>query len=338
MTTTIKDVARVAGVSPATVSRVLNNSPRVKKETEIKVKKAINELNYEINEPARTLRTATSNLIGVIGVNLNNKFLMDMLEKAEIFARKEGYNFLLGDSGKSLDKKIDYLQIMKQKNIDGIIIISSSWQENFLEKLEKSQIPAVIASGQMPNSSITCVSVNNRLAGFQVIEKLYQMGHDKIGIITGPKTDTISSQKRLQGVLDASEEFGLNIRENLIATGDFTFNSGFVGAQKLIRNNEGLSAIFAFDDRMAIGAIRGVESQKKSVPDDVSVMGFDNIEVAKFVSPSLSTVHQPCASLGKTAIELLLKKIEEENFSATNKFIDHEIVLRESTAPNNNLY
>lgn len=332
MATTIKDVARVAGVSPATVSRVLNNSSRVSRETETKVKNAISELNYEINEPARTLRTESSKLIGVIGVNLNNKFLMDVLEEAEFFARKNGYNFLLGDSGKNLNKKIDYLRIMKQKNIDGIIIISSGWKKDFLGKLEKSGIPAVIVSGHIRDFNIPGVGINNKKAAFQVMQKLYELGHKKIGIIAGPKNDKISSQKRLKGVLKASKKLKLNFSQSLKVYGDYTFTSGYSGAQKLLKKNKDLSAIFAFDDRMAIGAIRGIEALNVKVPKDISVIGFDNIEVSKFVKPSLSTVYQPCDRLGKTAIEILMQLIEQKKFNNLNKFIEHEILLRESTA------
>lgn len=328
---TIKDVARVAGVSPATVSRVLNNSSKVSELTELKVRKAINELNYQINEPARTLRTETSNLIGVIGAELNNNFLMGLLKEAEKFARKKGFNFLLGDSGKSVNKKIDYLQIMKQKNIDGIIIISSCWKNNFLQKIEENEIPAVIVSGHVNSDNITSVGINNKKAAYQVIKKLYELGHRNIGIITGPKNDKISSQKRLNGVKAACEKTGINLSPNLIVSGDYTLASGFSGAQKLIQTEEKLTAIFAFDDRMGVGAIRGVESLDKKVPEDISVIGFDNIEISKYIKPALSTVHQPRAKLGKTAIKSLISLIEGKELSFSSKFIEYDILLREST-------
>ncbi len=329
--TTIKDVARQADVSPATVSRVLNDSSKVREETRLKVVEAIKELEYEVNESARTLRTKTSRLIGVIGARLNNPFLMDLLQAAEAIARKEGFNLLLGDTGDSLLKKIDHLQIMKQKNVDGIIIISSSWQEDFLKELEKSPLPAIIASGHIRRKKISSTGINNRKAAEEVIEYLHENNHNKIGIIRGPLSDKISSEERLGGVKKAFKNLNICWREELCFAGDFSFESGYRGARELIKKEKDLTAIFAFDDRMAIGAMRGAESLGKSIPGDISVVGFDDIELSRFVKPSLTTVHQPCSRLGKAAMKLLISTIEGRSEENKHVQIEHELVKREST-------
>ncbi len=333
MGATIKDVARAARVSPATVSRVINDSARVSEDTAIRVRDAIERLDYEINDPARTLRTKTSRLIGVIGARLKNPFLMQLLQSAEKAARKENFNLLLGDTGDSLDKKIDYLQIMKQKNIDGIIVIGSNLEDDFLDRLQESEIPAVIASGQMEGSSLPGVSIDNEQAGAEVMEYLLELGHRDIGIISGPQFDMMSSSKRLSGALKALSAGGFDLSRENIHSGDYSFASGFRGAQYLLGENSSITALFAFDDRMAVGAMRGVRALGRNVPGDCAVVGFDNIEISRYIHPALTTVHQPCNELGRTAMELLLKIIKGDiDPKGKNRILEHELIIRDSTA------
>ncbi|WP_234985513.1 LacI family DNA-binding transcriptional regulator [Halarsenatibacter silvermanii] len=335
MNVTIKDVAREAGVSPATVSRVLNESSRVSEKTAARVKKTIDKLDYEVNVSARTLRTKTSKLIGVIGASITNPFLMKVLEGAEKRARELNFSLLLGDSGQSQQKKLDYLQIMKQKDIDGIVVISSEWHNNFFLELEKSGIPTVVASGHVEKFSFPGVGIKNSLASREVIEYLQELGHKKIGIIRGPLKDRISSSRRMAGVRAAFQDLGLNFDSDLIFIGDYTFDSGYSGALELLKKNSDMTALFAFDDRMAIGAMRGAEALGQKVPEDISVVGFDDIDLSRFVNPRLSTVKQPSSTIGRDSINLLLNVIKNgpgagiDNF----KYVEHELLIRNSTRP-----
>ncbi|SFL35942.1 LacI family DNA-binding transcriptional regulator [Halanaerobium salsuginis] len=330
MDVTMKDVAKLAGVSLSTVSRVLNDSSLVREETAHKVKKAVKKLDYQINDSARILRTNTSNLIGVIGAGMERPFLANLLKGIEAEAREKGFALIYGDSDGEFEKEQNYLNIMKQKKIDGIILITTNYYNDLLNIVKNYQIPVVFASGYISDPEIPCVTVDNVAAAYDVVDYLTRAGHKEIAFIKGPDLDLLASQERLRGVKLALRIAQLPYNSGRFIEGDFTFESGYSAAEKIMRKFPKITAIFAFNDEMAVGAIRYLKENGYQIPDDIAVVGFDGIELGKYTLPTLTTIEQSGYQLGLKSIELLDKIIAEEELEDNKVFIPHKLVVRES--------
>jgi DNA-binding LacI/PurR family transcriptional regulator len=337
MDVTMKDVAKLAGVSLSTVSRVLNDSSLVREETARKVKKAVDKLDYQINDSARILRTNTSNLIGVIGAGMERPFLANLLKGIEAEAREKGYALIYGDSDGEFEKEQNYLNIMKQKKIDGIILITTNYYNDLLTIVKNYQIPVVFASGYISDPEISCVTVDNVAGAYDIVEFLCQAGHKDIAFIKGPDLDLLASQERLRGVKLALRLSDIKYDPNRFIEGDFTFESGYSAAEKIVNNFPDVTAIFGFNDEMAVGAIRYLREHNIRVPEDISVVGFDGIELGKYIYPSLTTIEQSGYQLGLKSIEMLDKIINKEKIEDNKVFIPHKLVVRESTNKLNQL-
>ncbi|MFN2340209.1 MAG: LacI family DNA-binding transcriptional regulator [Halanaerobium sp.] len=337
MDVTMKDVAKLAGVSLSTVSRVLNDSSLVREETARKVQKAVEKLDYQINDSARILRTNTSNLIGVIGAGMERPFLANLLKGIEAEARERGYALIYGDSDGEFEKEQNYLNIMKQKKIDGIILITTNYYNDLLSIVKNYQIPVVFASGYISDPEISCVTVDNVAAAYDIVEFLCQAGHRDIAFIKGPDLDLLASQERLRGVKLALRLSNIEYNPNRFIEGDFTFESGYSAAKKIINKFPDVTAIFAFNDEMAVGVIRYLKEQNIKVPEDISVVGFDGIELGKYIDPALTTIKQSGYQLGLRSIEMLNKIINQEKIEDNKVFIPHQLVVRESTNKLNEL-
>ncbi|MFW5993888.1 MAG: LacI family DNA-binding transcriptional regulator [Halanaerobiaceae bacterium] len=331
MAVTIKDVANLAEVSPATVSRVINNSSLVKEETAVKVNEAIEKLNYQINESARVLRTKCSSLIGVIGAGMDNPFLMKLLKGVETSAKENGFNLIFGDSEGELEQELKYLNILNQRSVDGLIIITASIYNNLLEEIKNKGIPAVFASGYVNDNDIPCISVNNSRAAEDVIDYLYELGHRKFGIIRGTYSDLVTSGERIKGVKSSFQKNKIDFNSVPIYEGDFSFKSGSLAVKEILSRKPETTAIFCFDDKMAIGAIRGAEKLGYQIPEDLSIIGFDDIELASYVKPALTTVRQSGYEMGYQAMEFLKKVIEGEDPGKLKEFLPHKLQIRESS-------
>ncbi|KXS50149.1 MAG: LacI family transcriptional regulator, repressor for deo operon, udp, cdd, tsx, nupC, and nupG [Halanaerobium sp. 4-GBenrich] len=337
MDVTMKDVAKLAGVSLSTVSRVLNDSSLVREETAKKVEKAVEKLDYQINDSARILRTNTSNLIGVIGAGMERPFLANLLKGIEAEARERGFALIYGDSDGEFEKEQNYLNIMKQKKIDGIILITTNYYNDLLSIVKNYNIPVVFASGYISDPEISCVTVDNVAAAYDMVEFLCQAGHRDIAFIKGPDLDMLASQERLRGVKLALRLSNIKYESARIIEGDFTYESGYSAAQKILNKFPDVTAIFAFNDEMAVGAIRYLKEQGISIPEDISVVGFDGIDLGKYTSPALTTIKQSGYHLGLKSIEILNKIIKKGKIEDNKVFIPHELVVRESTNKLNEL-
>ncbi|WP_111571418.1 LacI family DNA-binding transcriptional regulator [Halanaerobium saccharolyticum] len=331
MDVTMKDVAKLAGVSLSTVSRVLNDSSLVREETARKVKKAVDKLDYQINDSARILRTNTSNLIGVIGAGMERPFLANLLKGIEAEARERGFALIYGDSDGELEKEQSYLNIMKQKKIDGIILITTNYYNDLLSIVKNYKIPVVFASGYINDPEISCVTVDNVAAAYDVVEYLCQVGHQDIAFIKGPDLDLLASQERLRGVKLALRLSDIEYDPKRFIEGDFTFESGYSAAKKIINKFPDVTAIFAFNDEMAVGVISYLKEHNIKVPEDISVVGFDGIELGKYIDPALTTIKQSGYQLGLRSIEILNRVINQEKIEDNKVFIPHKLVVREST-------
>lgn len=334
MGSTMKDVAKLAGVSPSTVSRVINNSSLVKKETAEKVLAAIKKLDYQVNDFARGLRTNDSGLIGVIGAGMENPFLAEMLKGIEAEALKYNYNIIFCESEGELEQELNYIKLLKQRKIAGLVIITANVYSKLVDVVKESKLPVIFTSGYIDDPELPCIGIDNVAAAYDAVNCLVQMGHQKIGIIRGPYSDVVTSGERSKGVKLAFKNNNIELEDEVIIEAEFTFESGYIAAQKLLDQRPDLTAIFSFNDEMAVGAIRSLEDRNKKVPDDISVMGFDNIEFSKYVRPSLSTVSQPAFEMGSQSIGILndLIRGNKNQLNKLKKLLPYKLVIRDSTS------
>lgn len=327
---TIKDVAKKAGVSTTTVSHVINETRFVEEETRLKVREAISALNYRVNVAARSLRAGKSQTIGLIIPDTANLFFADYSRKIEDFGFRAGYNVIICNTDNKADKELAYLEALVSKQVDGVILISSDNEPENLNILINRDIPFVIADREVTTDIADVVLLDNEQAGFDVTNYLLNLGHRQIGCITGPNKFSASNQ-RLDGFIRAHEQWGLPYYPELITAGKFTLSSGFSAFDWIWQNGNKPSALFVFSDMMAIGAINNAITKGLRVPQDISIVGFDNIEVAAAFSPSITTVDQPSETMAETIVELLIDRIMHKEAKKRRIVFRGSLIIREST-------
>lgn len=330
-TNTISDVARIAGVSTTTVSHVINKTRYVSEELVERVNRAVDELNYQPSNLARSLRTRSSGTIGIVIPDITNPFFAEVVRGIEDYCFKEGYSAFLCNSDGMPEKEYHYLNLLREKSVDGLVLVSSGDDQDSQEWLSKNDSPCVVIDRDVKIEGADAVLVDNRLGGYYAASHLVNLGHRSIGCITGPSQLTPSWQRR-QGYTEALTDNGLEVREDLIVTGDFRSGSGHAGVIQLMAAEKKPTAIFACNDIMAIGAIAAARELGLDVPGDISIVGFDDIALASLIVPQLTTVAQPKRLLGKTGAKLLLKKIRHETGQGKNVVLKPELIVRQSTA------
>lgn len=324
----ISDVAKMANVSTATVSRVLSNSGNVKKETAEKVLEAIKKLNYQPNLLARQLRRLETKTVLVVVPDITNTFFSKILRGIEQVAIENDYEVLLGDTGNSLEREKGYLDILRQKKADGMILLTARLESHLLEEISR-EFPVVLACEYLEGSDIPTVSIDNISSARKATEYLISLGHKRIGFLSGPM-DVILSRDRLKGFKQGMMQHDIAIEPNLIQEGDFSFESGFNLMTKLLALSEPPTAVFASSDEMAIGAIKAIKAKGLKVPDDISIVGFDDIKFASIFEPALTTVSQPMFEIGQKAMELLIKLIQKDKLEKSQYILEDQLVIRET--------
>lgn len=335
--TTIKDVAKLAGVSTATVSRVLSNPEIVSTDTRNKILSTIEETGYVTNTLARNLRSQKSYSVLVLVPNIANPFFAEILQGIELVAHQNKYRILFGDTQYDEERESAYAELVLNKQADGVISLGRA-MPSFTESIKKRNInlPIVMGCEFGEKDGPTTVCIDNAQAAFEACEHLIELGHKNIAFINGPKQSAISSE-RLSGYLKALNKHKLPHNDKAIVYGDFTMESGKTCVQKLIEENDAFSALFTANDEMAIGAIQGLSENNLSVPEDVSVVGFDDIPFAAFCTPTLTTIRQPRQAMGTKLMEILLAQINGEPSELTSKgrvILPHSLVKRDSSRSN----
>ncbi|RFU66631.1 LacI family DNA-binding transcriptional regulator [Peribacillus glennii] len=325
----IVDVAKKANVSTATVSRVISNSGTVKKDTTERVLKAIESLNYQPNILARQLRRSETKTILVVVPDITNTFFSKVLRGIESVAIDSGYQVLLGDTLNDAERESGYLNILRQKKADGMILLTAKVDGQVVEDIAK-QYPVVIACEYTEGSEIPTVSIDNVSSARKAAEHLITLGHRRIGTITGP-FDSVLGRDRLKGFQQAMAQHGIPLDSLLVQEGDFSFESGCNVMQKFLALGVPPTAIFAANDEMAIGAIKAIKSKGLKVPEDISVVGFDNIKFASIFEPALTTIAQPSYEIGQKAIELLIKLINKDELDKNQYILEDKLIVRESS-------
>lgn len=327
---TIRDVSKAAGVSIATVSRAISNPDKVSKSSLKKVNAAIKDLQYTPNMLSQRFRNKTANCIVVLVPDIANLFFTTVIKGIEKVAQKRGFSVLLGDTRDSSQREIEYINLVETKQADGIIQLRP-YAEND-SALPKQSVKAVNASG-CENTPYPSVRIDNDGAAQEVVKYLISMGHKRIGIISGLAKNPHTID-RIKGYKAALKEAGIDYDASIVTEGDFSFWSGMNAAEHFVKMAEEKrpTAIFCMNDEMAIGAIKGFREKGLSVPNDMSITGFDDLEFSRYCEPSLTTVSQPAEMIGIKSAELLFQLIDGESPSQTELVLPIEFVIRKSTA------
>jgi DNA-binding LacI/PurR family transcriptional regulator len=321
-------VARRARVSTATVSRVLNNTGLVKSTTRARVLKAIEELRYSPNLHARSLAGGTSRSIGVIVSNIGNPFFLDIYKAVEEGARAAGYELIMANTDYDADRLVNGVRLMIGRRVAGLAAIVSEMDAALIEELNGHRIPVVFYDVGSPRRNITNIRVNYRRGMEKLTSYLHSLGHRRIGFV-GHHASLGPVNERITGLRDAAARCaGLQVET---AADTDSFEGGRRAARTLLAIQPRLTALVCVNDVMAIGVLRELRERGLRVPDDVSVTGFDNIDLSQFAQPALTTVHIPRDQIGRTICACLMNRDTpplEHDF-----VVDPELVLRESTGP-----
>ncbi|MGJ7096395.1 LacI family DNA-binding transcriptional regulator [Vibrio hannami] len=325
---TIKDVSECAGVSQATVSRVVNGTSRVSHDKKLKVERAIKKLGYRPNSIAQALASSRTGSIGVVVPELGGMFYSDMLQGIEDQLRRFGYHLVVtaGDNDEEGQKQaIDFLV---SRRVDALILHTQHVSDDYLIELSKTGLPIAFVNRLVPELPDSCINLDNELGALMATRHLIDKGHKSIACITGPlyKAD---ARARLQGYRVALEEAGIEFRELLVVESGFTEDTGRAAMQKLLARNCKFTAVFACNDDMAFGAFEEMKKAQVSVPDDVSLIGFDNVPFARYLTPALTTVDFPIEQMSKEAVQLVLQKLMKKKTEVDFKF-SPSLVIRES--------
>ena len=322
---TIKDVAKVAGVSVATVSRVLNSNGYVNVDTKKRVDQAIEQLNYRPNDVARALFKGRSKMIALFVPDIMNPFFPELARAVEDITNKNGYTFVLCNTDDNLEKVLTYMDALQQKSVDGIIIVSSTITA---ESLKRINVP-VIALDRIFSSELSTVTVDNYQGARKATEYLIGLGCQRIAHISGP-INASNAKNRLQGYLDivSDEDWFL---PSYVASGSFNLQKAKDVAMELLMNHPELDGIFAANDVMGIGVMKAAESLGIHVPNDLSVIAFDGITLGEMATPSLTTMEQPIYDMGARASEMLIEQINDQTLARKNEAFSVQLVERQST-------
>ena len=330
---TIQDVAQLARVSTATVSRVLNGYEHVSPAVAEKVRRAVDELGYEPNQMAKSLRTLKTSRIVVTVPDIANPFFSHIIRGVEEAALAAGYTVLLGDVGFHGDSEEAYASLLRRKEADGLIFLGHTLPASLQNLIERKGASAPVVNGCefSDTVNVSSVHIDNACAAREVMDYLYGLGHRRIGIITGDMRSPIS-RDRLQGVHDSARAHG-HADQLTIATGDYSIESGAQVAIDLINATPRPTAIFCFSDDMAFGVLYALRGAGLTCPADMSLVGFDDARLSRFSAPALTTVRQPMREIGRRCVELLVDIMDNGATERVNLTLDHELVVRESTAP-----
>ena len=331
---TIRDVAREAGVSTATVSRVLGRPDVVSAETRASVTAAIDALGYMPNAAAKSLRTLRSGKILVTVPDIANPFFSLILQGIEGAALRAGYSVLLGDTQHDDQREQQYALMLQRREADGLIFLGHRLPKAAAELVRAQSrgevAPVVNGCEFSPSLHVPSVHIDNAKAAFEVIDHLCQLGHRRIGVVTGPMASPLS-RDRLKGVMARANQDRRRMTVS-VAGGDFSIESGIAAGDQLLAAPKVPTGIFCFNDEMAIGVLHSARQRGVQVPEDLSVVGFDDIRFAQYVDPPLTTIRQPMRELGEATVRLLMNILRGNVKDAVSVTLPHALIVRASTA------
>ncbi len=332
VTVTIYDVAREAGVSMATVSRVVNNNPNVKPQTRKKVLEAIERLGYRPNAVARGLASKKTTTVGVVIPDISNSIFAEVARGIEDIANMYHYNIILCNADKKKEKEIRVINTLLEKQVDGLLFMGGVVTEDHIQAFQTSAVPVVLCGTTDEAHSIPSVDIDHEKAAFDAVNVLIAGGHRDIAMISGTLQDPNNGFARYQGYRKALEAAGIAIRDEYVRVGNYRYESGIESTKYFLELDKRPTAIFSATDEMAIGAIHTIQDFGLKVPGDVAVISVDNIRMASMVRPQLTTVAQPMYDIGAVSMRLLTKLMNKESMGDTQVVLPHEIIQRNSVA------
>lgn len=325
---TVKEIAAAANVSVATVSRALQRPEIVSETTRQHIHEVVKRLGYTPNALARNLRTARTRLIVALLPDIANPFFSEVIRGIEQVAHESGYSVLLGETQSSLVREQAYADMVAARQADGIITMSHRVPAIPIQ----GRLPVVNACEYVKDAQISSVYVDNVAAAGAAVDYLVMLGHRDIAFIAGPPASPICVDRE-QGYRLALQRAELPARAELTVTGDFSIEAGERGIELLLSRGKTFTAVFCSNDEMAIGAMRALSTHGLRVPEDVSVVGFDDIRFARYMSPPLTTVAQPKNALGREAMSMMIELLNDAQVPPRKRVLSAELVVRGSTAP-----
>jgi len=332
MAATIKDIAEETGLGLATISSYINGG-HVREKNRVCIEEAIKKLHYEVNETARGLKTNRTKTIGVVIPELNNTFCAEVLTSMEDVLRRHSYATIICDCRTNQKLEKEAIDFLLRKRVDGIINMPVDTSGKNLEAFVDSGKPIILIDRRIRTMHCNSICVNNREAAENAIGEFLKNGHDRIGIIAGPE-GLYTADERLKGCLKKLKEAGIRQEDRFIYHGDHTIQSGIDGLKTLVKNCPDMTAVFATNYEMTMGAMIAVNELGIRIPQDLSFIGFDNLSFAKACTPSLTIVVQPTAEIGKKAAQMILKHLEEpkdekaKGAKEDGSYLRHDITLK----------
>ncbi len=333
--TTIYEVSKLAGCSLSSVSRVMNKHEHVSEKTKLKVMDAMEKLNYRPNFTARSLASNCSNSVGVLVSEISGPFYSDLLSGVENELSAANKHAIIISGQGNLQKEKDAIEFLIDRNCDALILSVDSVSDEYLIKLCDGSIPVILINRYIAEIEQNCIYIDNELGGYMATKHLLDSGHSEVAYISGLLTKA-DARDRLSGYKKALKEFHITFDETLLYKADYTTKGGREGMLTLLENNPKLTAVVCANDEMASAAMRVAREKKINIPDDCSIIGFDNVYFSEYLYPQLTTIENPVNKMARMAVRWVLKnKYKQSKITIQNLFAT-ELVLRESTQEHDN--
>lgn len=330
---TIRDVAKRAGVAPITVSRVINRSRNVSEATRARVQEAIDELGYVPNRLARSLRLKRTHTLALVVTDITNPFWTTVVRGVEDAAQDAGFNVILCNTDECEAKQEQYLDILLQKRVDGIVLVPARASAKLVDWIQRQTTPVVVLDRRVPSVRADVVRGDSEGGAYQLVRHLLSLGHRQIAVLSGPK-DVSTAADRVDGYCRALAEAGLEIRADWIRYGSFSQASGYEMAQQVLAASPRPTALFAINNFIAIGALRALRDAGLRVPEDMSVVTFDDRTSGLVTEPFLTVADQPAYEMGQKAADLLLTRLSGSAGNGYQEIVlPIEITVRRSSSP-----
>lgn len=324
---TIKDVAKEAGVSVATVSRTINKVDRVSPGVRERVLAAAESLSYRPNAVARSLRARNTRTLGLVIPNIKNPFFTQVARAIEDAARERGYSLILGNTDENPEKEAEYLNVLLEKQVDGLIVSPARATSSQLEELSWNRVPVVFLDRYVQGIEAPVVRADGRRAVDELVEYLVGFGHEDLAIISGP-AETVPGRERLDAFVKGAGERNVPVDEKRIKIGDFRRESGFKAMREMLSLDEPPTAVFAANNLMALGALQALKRAGMRAPEDISFASFDDVSWFELVDPPITAIAQPVSELGTAVAEMLPALVEGDKVESV--ILGAELVVRES--------
>ncbi len=334
---TLQDVATKANVSTATVSRCLNNPDKVRTEVQEKINQAIDDLGYVPDGAARALASRRTQTIGVIVPTIDNTIFSKAIQHLQTGLTKANYTLLLANNGYSQEEERREVQSLLSRGIDGLVMVGAQHHPEIYKAIERYQIPIVNLWIYDPKSEYSCIGFDHIKAGKKIAKHLMGLGHKSFGIISGILKNNDRAAGRLKGVEEQLNSAGLTLNDDRIVECRYTVEQGSKSLQTLLDAHPDITAVSCGNDILALGALHGAQERGLKVPDDLSITGFDNIEILPFLKPSLTTLNSPSRRMGEKAADYILRQIENKKNGKTVNVerieLNAELIIRDTTGP-----